>query len=261
MEELYKECKTIYHIRYTIGRDTHAATAKVLERLQEETNGLTVLDIPDTKIRGEFVLHGEHAIYTRPVNYATKQSRKDKFDRKQIGAPINTATRAIKRFFKFNEEKYKNYIIGLNLGNEGHDMAVFVKKNKFTYELIHFNPNGGERSKRMEEFAKQMSIYAIRKGYKPERDNDEGACSFMAWKELLKFLLLGENPFTRQNLLDYSISDRTYLSKIELEKRTEERRQYANRLFRNKRRQVIAKERIQGIKSSDRGHLMIRRLI
>lgn len=66
--------------------------------------------------------------------------------------------------FFFDQEHYCDYVLGFNLGNAKHDMAVFVRKNNGFYELVHFDPNDGAISNTMNGFVHKLGKKVLRKG-------------------------------------------------------------------------------------------------
>lgn len=139
----------------------------------------------------------------------------------KVTGEIGNATRAIRKFFKLKQ--YQDHVVGLNLGNALHDMAIFVRKTGKTYELVHFDPNKQSVSRATDNFQNSLSKNTTRKGYHPEMGNPDGKCSYLAWMELLKFILLGKNPLQKQDLLMYDTFDKTYYTEEKLNKLKAER--------------------------------------
>lgn len=223
MQKLFEECQSIYSINYLERGDTMVATTSVLQRLRQE---LEVLEVQDSLVNYKFVINGQHGLFTRSVTYGTNRTKRDKFDKNGICTEVGNAIRAIRKFFK--QERFKHHILGLNLGNSLHDMAVFVRKNGETYNLAHFDPNELSVSKIMDQFQRGLAKETIRRGYHPKEGNTDGKCSFLSWTELLKFILLIANPFVLEDLLEYDPGSKTYYTEtalIELRaKRNEEKR-------------------------------------
>lgn len=92
-------------------------------------------------------------------------------------------------------------------------MAIFVRKNDKTHDLVHFDLNEGSVSKVMNSFQKSLAKPTTRMDYHPKGGNADGKCSYLTWMELLEFILLNKNPFMVENLLEYDAGSKTYLTK------------------------------------------------
>lgn len=224
MQKLLAECQRIYSVRYLEDGDTMIATTSVLQALQRD---LSVVRIQDSRVDYKFVVYKQHALFTKSVTYKTRQSKRDEFDVDHICTEIGNATRAIRKFFR--QKQFKNYSVGVNIGNSRHDMAVFIKKECNSYDLVHFDPNEKSASKAMTNFQKSLAKNSTRRGYHPKNGNKNGKCSFLAWNEILQFLLLEKNPFKLRNLLIYDKQDNTYYTEKEIgEIKTIRKRNRAN---------------------------------
>lgn len=245
MLQLFKECERIYSIRYLQDGDTMIATTTVLQKLQR---GLEVAEVQDSRVDYKFVLNGQHGLFTRSVAYGTSGTKRDIFDKKKICTEIGNATRAIRKFFK--QERFRYYVLGLNLGNASHDMAVFVRKNGETYDLLHFDPNERSSSKAMDHFQKSLAKRTTRRDYHPEQGNADGKSSYLAWIELLKFILLKKNPFGLENLLEYDFGNKTYYTREELDilraERNEKRR---GRYYRQRKKSTASNGILQRLEN------------
>lgn len=129
MQKLLEECQQIYGIKYLEDGDTMIATTSMLQKLQQK---LEITEIRDSLVSHKFILNGQYGLFAKSVTYFTNKTKRDEFDKEKICTEIGNAMRAIRKFFK--QERF-------NLGNSTHDMAVFIKKNGGTYELVHFDPN------------------------------------------------------------------------------------------------------------------------
>lgn len=205
MQKLFLECQQIYRINYLENGETMIATSSVLQNLQENLN---VIKVRDSVVSYDFILRGQHGLFTRSVTYVTRMSRRDEFDKNKVCTEVGNATRAVRKFFK--QKEFAHCVMGLNLGNAWHDMAVFIKKNGKAYDLVHFDPNEQTSSKTMDEFQKSLSKNTTRRGYHPKGGNSDGKCSYLTWMELLEFILLNKNPFMSGELLEYDTLNRTY---------------------------------------------------
>lgn len=228
MQKLFEQCRQIYSDKYLKEGETMVATSSVLQKLREN---LRVVEVRESKVSHKFIVNGRHALFARSVTYSTRKARRDVYDREKICTEVGNAIRAIKRFFK--QEQGKRFVLGLNLGNERHDMAVFVRKDDHIYDLVHFDPNGGASSQTMDRFSRGLPRSARRRGYHPKNGNPDGKCSYLSWMELLEFILLNKNPFLTENLLEFDTLNRIYMTKSELDnlmaRRREERRRHFKR--------------------------------
>lgn len=200
MQKLLKECEQIYETEYLKNGDTMVATTSLLQTLQRELN---IIEIQDSRVIHRFISNGTHVLFTKSVTYESQKTRRDAFDKTRVCTEIGNATRAVRTFFR--HEQYHKCVVGLNLGNASHDMAVFIKKRTSCYDLVHFDPNKQSVSKAMNAFERSLAHNTTRRGYHPTDGNPEGICSYLAWKELLKFILMRKNPFTMKNLLEYKV--------------------------------------------------------
>lgn len=120
-------------------------------------------------------------------------------------------------FFCHNNGQYKDYILAINIGNLQHDMAMFIRYNKPTYTFIHFDPNVKATSQIATAFIKLFGRNSQRYGYHSQDENISGNCTQLAWMEIIKFMLKGENAFARSDLKQFCNLTDTYLSKEEAE--------------------------------------------
>lgn len=176
MQKLFEECRRIYEREYVEGGGTMVATTSVLKKLQEK---LEVIEVQDSNVSYKFIVNGCHGLFAKSVAYSTKRTRRDEFDKEKVCTEIGNATRAIRKFFKHRHNK--QYILGLNLGNEHHDMAVFIGRDGGKYDLVHFDPNERASSLTMDKFQISLSKSARRRGYHSKNGNLDGKCSLLSW--------------------------------------------------------------------------------
>lgn len=151
MKKLLNKCQRVYKEKYLEGGATMEATTLVLEELQRNLETIKVLD---SRLSHKLVCKGSHVLFMKSVTYKSKKTTRDVYDKKGVCTEIGNAARVIRKFF--NQECYRDYIFGFNLGNARHDMAVFVRKNKGSYEVVHFDPNDGAVSGSMDVFVRQL---------------------------------------------------------------------------------------------------------
>lgn len=236
MQKLFDECRGIYGDKYLKNGDTMIATSSILQRMRKK---LEIVRVPDSRVSYEFILNDQHVLFTKSVAYGMNTKRRDKFDTDGICTTIGNATRAVRKFFK--DERFQHHVLGLNLANSVHDMAVFIRKNEKVYELVHFDPNELSTSRAMNEFQKSLSTRTTRRGYHPRQGNADGKCSYLAWTELLGFILLGKNPFVTENLLWFDAGNKTYFSSDELISLREQRNAKGRELRRNQNNSSVSK--------------------
>lgn len=229
MEALFNKCEALYNKRYLKNKDTHGATHGVIQLLQKPTEGLIIIEVPDSRVIERFVTHGHHALFLKSAAYATKHSRRDRFDKNKLCTEVGKTARAIMKFFRHENGRFKNYTVAINLTNDKHDMAVFIRKTDNGYDFLHFEPNFHAVSKRMTAFVKAFSGNCQRRGYHPDKPNEDGICSYLSWIEILRFLLFEQDHFQRDGILNFYGSEKTYLSKEEFQTRQNERRQSRQR--------------------------------
>lgn len=172
MQKLFEECEQIYKIKYLKDGDTMIATTLVLQQLQRN---LEIVEIHDSNVSYKIIVNGPHALFASSVAYKSDKTRRDAFDTSKICTTIGNATRTIRRFF--NQERFRDFVLALNLGNAAHDMAVFVRKSNDAYHLVHFNPNERSVSRTMNVFEKSLAKKTTRMGYHPENGNTYGIWS------------------------------------------------------------------------------------
>lgn len=144
------------------------------------------------------------------------------FDREKRCTEIGNAVRAIRKFF--NDERFADCILGLKMGTFTHDMAVFIRKNDKIHVVLHFDPNRQTSSTLMDRFHQDLGPHVLRRGYH-SRDGNVGAiCSYHSWMELLRFILLKENPFTYlKRILIFDLVSKKYYSKSKLKRLNDDR--------------------------------------
>lgn len=233
MQKLFEECEQIYKTKYLIDGDTMIATTLVLQQLQRN---LEIVEIHDSRVSYKIIVNGPHALFASSVAYKSDKTRRDAFDTNKICTTIGNATRTIRRFF--NQERFRDFVFALNLGNTAHDMAVFVRKSNGTYHLVHFNPNEQTVSRTMNAFEKSLGRKTTRMGYHPKSGNPNGICSYLTWMELLRFILMNKNPFIIENLLVYNKVNKTYCTNDELVKFRLEYNKKVNKSYHEKKSKV-----------------------
>lgn len=218
MNKLYNKCCRIYEEKYLKGGYTLMATTEVLGQLQKK---LRII-----KLRGrssfKFISRGSHVLFAKSVTYKSNKAARDEYDTGKICTEIGNAVQAIRKFF--NQERYRGCVLGFNLGNANHDMAVFIRKINGIYELAHFDPNIGATSNTMDGFVKKLGKTVIRRGYHSLDGNPNGICSYLSWMELLKFVLHGRNPFVTESLLEFDRTKKTYCTRLEIQNSCIERK-------------------------------------
>ena len=152
-----------------------------------------------------------------------------------ISTTCKSAARALKAFFK----EYPNHTVGMGIGTHEHDMALFISKDSNNYNVIHFEPNPRRTSKITRELVKWLGKNASLQGYHAPNGNAKGRCTYLAYTELLRFLLNNYDPRRENTLKTFCKPAKTYLSVQETQKYYMERRKKDNNNKKNVRLQRL----------------------
>lgn len=209
--ELFDKCRKILKQRYDIEQNSYTAGGELLNELEKS---LPIIQIHSGKTTAKFIIHGQHALYTRIIAYHRKKLIKaNRLDVMGTCTTIKGSKNQLQAFFTYNNGQYQNHTLAVNIGNLQHDMAIFIKKGKKpNYAFAHFDPNKGVSSQITTAFTKQFGKNQERYGYHSSHGNLDGECTHLTWLELLKFLLAGEDPFTRLGLRQYCSITKTYVT-------------------------------------------------
>lgn len=80
-------------------------------------------------------------------------------------------------------------------GTKLHEGCVFVRKVNSEYHVIHYNPTFDWNITKFGEFIDELNVKTEVYGYQDVDCNKDGACTFLAWVEMVYLLLGGTNPF------------------------------------------------------------------
>lgn len=209
--ELFNKCEKILKQRYDIEQNSYTAGGELLNELEKN---LQTVQINSGKTATKFIIHGQHALYTKIVAYHQKTHIKsNRHDVMKTCTTVKGSKNQLQAFFTYNNGQYQNHTLAVNIGNLQHDMAIFIRKEKkFNYVFVHFDPNKGVSSQITSAFTKQFGKNQERYGYHSSHGNMNGECTHLAWLEVLKFLLKNEDPFTRLGLLQYCSITKTYVT-------------------------------------------------
>lgn len=235
----FEKCKQILNQRYVLEKNSYLTSGEILEELSKHVQSIQVRN---GKTTSEFLLCGNHALYTKVVAYHRKYHiSANQLDVMKICTTIKASKGHIQAFF--NKPEHRNYILGVNIGNLQHDMAIFIKKEpKNDYTFIHFDPNTGVSSQITNAFTKQFGKNTRRFGYHHSQGNIQGKCTLLTWMELLSFLLKAENPFKRLDLKQYCPTTKTYVTTeefLEVTAKIKRQNQVYNATRREKKRKAV----------------------
>lgn len=216
LADCHRECETILSKVYTIEGNSYVAAEKIMTELGKH---LRADEIRTGKTTARFLVQEKRALYTRIVAYHDKkQIKSNQLDVGRLCTTIKGSRSVIQAFFNYENGKYKDHTLVVNIGNLQHDMAVFINKNeKNKYVFIHFDPNIKASSQIMNAFVKQFGKDNERYGYHSQDGNVQGNCTYLAWMEILNFMLKDENFPPNVELGQYCSREQTYLIKNEAE--------------------------------------------
>lgn len=216
------ECKKLLHENYIIEENSYRAVGKLIETLRKELKEVHVKMSQTTD--AVFVVNNGKAFYTRVPVLQGIQHKPSKFDEMNISTTCKSAARALKAFFK----EYPNHTVGMGIGTTEHDMALFISKDIHKYNVIHFEPNPRRTSKITRELVKWLGKNSSLQGYHAPNGNKNGRCTYLAYTELLRFLLKNYDPRQDNILKTFCKPAKTYLSVQETKKFYTEKRQKDN---------------------------------
>lgn len=230
--EIFERCQQILNRRYIIEKDSYRAGDEILKELGRH---IQTVQIKSGKTMAEFLVYGNHALYTKTVTYHRKsQIATNQFDIMKKCTTVKASKIHVKAFL--NNSNYQNYILAINIGNLQHDMAIFVKKGmNGGYNFIHYDPNWGSTSQIVTAFIHQFGSKCTRSGYHSGDGNGKGMCTQLSWTEILKFMLRCETPFDRIDLKRFCSRTKAYHSVEEYDQIMEKTRE-RGRLYDSTRR-------------------------
>lgn len=245
--ELFVKCTRILEQRYNIERNSYIAGGELLSQLGKN---LQTIQINSGKTTVNFIIHGQHALYTKIVAYhQIKHIKSNLLDVMKTCTTIKGSKNQLQAFFTYNNGQYRNHTLAVSIGNLQHDMAIFMRKGKgCDYRFVHFDPNMGVSSQITTAFTKQFGKNHERYGYHSSHGNIYGECTHLSWSEILKFLLKSEDPFTRSGLRQYCPINQTYVTTEENLKAIAERRRQ-DRMYEANRRMERSLNKIKNIQS------------
>lgn len=227
-----ERCKQILNRRYVVEGNSYLAGGEVLRELSKHARSI---QIKSGKTTAEFLVCDNHVLYTKTVAYHRKhQIATNQLDVMRTCTTVKASKTHIQAVL--NKREYRNCILAINIGNLQHDMAIFMKKGvNGSYQFIHYDPNQGATSQITTKFVQQFGTKCSRYGYHADDGNIQGNCTQLAWIEILKFMLLRENPFERVDLKRFCSITKTYLSTSEYEQ-VKERTRVQNQLYESTKR-------------------------
>lgn len=203
---LWTNCERILHRNYFLDRNSYHAAGETIEKLKANLKNINIRTNQHSEVT--FLINDKKAFFTRVPVAQGKNKIASKYDDFNITTTCKAAAAAVKIFLK----AYPRFTIGLAIGTEQHDMALFIKKNADRYQMIHFEPNPGRSSRITARFARQFGKSTILHGYHDPDGNTKGKCTYLAYLELLNFMIKEYNPMLHVPLLPYCTAAKTYIS-------------------------------------------------
>lgn len=193
---IYEKCENIVHRDYFLYKDSYLAASNVISELKVNQKFNQLKINAGKGVSATFIEHNGYVLLDKTIAYSGRKQPDCDGPQgalvKQLVTSTSCGAGLMKRFF--NQYRDKNYIVGANIANRKHDMAIFMLRGE-QYRFVHYNPNPKSASRVTIEFIHKFGKNSIVSGYNDPDENRDGKCTYLSWMQLLKIFVLHHNPF------------------------------------------------------------------